>query len=74
MRLGLHFEIADTPPLESKKTSEKSEIYQDLATSEKLRIIRETEEYLPKVRMLVNNHQLNGRCVSLYILIFSIDS
>ena len=37
MHLGLHFEIADTPPLESKKTSEKTQIYQDLAKSKKLR-------------------------------------
>ena len=30
MRLGLHFEIADTPPLISEEITEKSEIYQDL--------------------------------------------
>ena len=33
MRLGLHFEIADTPPLLWEKTTDKSEIYQDLVKS-----------------------------------------
>jgi len=36
MHLGLHFEIADTPPLISEEITEKSEIYQDLAKSENL--------------------------------------
>ena len=47
MRLGLHFKIADTPPLISEEITEKSEIYQDLATSEKHRIIIEAEEFTP---------------------------
>ena len=37
MRLGLHFEIADTPPLISEEITEKSEIYQDLGKSKKIR-------------------------------------
>ena len=47
MRLGLHFEIADTPPLPRGKTTEKSEIYQDLGRSEKHLIIIEAEEFTP---------------------------
>jgi len=60
MRMGLHFFEADTPPFCGSKTPKKSEISQDLGKSRK---VRKTEQ---------NNHQLNGRCVSLYILIFSI--
>ena len=48
MRLGLHFEIADTPPLTPGKSTEKSEIYQDLAKSKKLRKT-EKNKRLPKV-------------------------
>jgi len=43
--MGLHFEIADTPPLPSGKITKKSEIYQDLGRSEKHRIIIEAEEF-----------------------------
>jgi len=37
MRLGLHFFEADTPPFCGSKTLEKSEIYQDLGKSRKIR-------------------------------------
>ena len=43
MRMGLHFCEADTPPLQTEKTTDKSEIYQDLVKSEKHGIIIENE-------------------------------
>ena len=55
MRLGLHFEIADTPPLLWEKTTDKSEIYFNLPKSPKPPILD------PKIADLRNlrfqNHQ-----------------
>ena len=46
MRMGLHFCEADTPPLQSEETTDKSEIYQDFVKLEKHGIIIKTEDFV----------------------------
>ena len=50
MRMGLHFCEADTPPLHSEETTDKSEIYQDLVKSENFSEFS-FPSYIPKMRM-----------------------
>ena len=46
MRMGLHFCEADTPPLQTEETTDKSEIYQDFVKLEKHGIIIKTEKII----------------------------